>query len=602
MVLKLGSTWTNEFVKFVIKTSEPGEYYYCNSPERVIIAENPASLKSAIREIEVLQSEGYYLGGWISYEAAAALDPRQKVLSDQTFPLLTMLASRKVEKIRLPVVEATMPITSRARIQQEAYEQQCEKLLSLIVSGDVYQANFSFRTDVDLIQDPYALFCHLEAQHPVPYAAYIETDEWQVISLSPELFLKRSGRQLVSAPMKGTMARGLTFAEDEALRELLAIDIKNRAENIMIVDLMRNDFGKICETGSVQVPRLFSSQRFHSLHQLVSEVTGQLRLGETLEDILSATFPAGSITGAPKIRAMEIIEELETDGRKAYTGSVGIFEPGGDFCLNVGIRTLTCQTQADVVVAELGIGSGVVVNSEQALEWRECLLKSEFLHFRQMHTHVFETILWQGDYLWLDAHLNRLAQSCQYFLIALDWEEVMSKLTQLARSFTSAAYRVRLAVDTAGGTSIQSDVKLTPGWGKAKLKVLLSGDHVNSDSRYQYHKTDYRPVYDAAYKGAVASGFDEVLFLNQKGDLTEGAISNVFIRSGGEWQTPPVSAGLLAGVWREQFLADSQAIEKTMVAKTLQSADEVILGNSLRLAGSVGEIWFNNACIWAEKG
>jgi len=588
-------------VKFVIKTSQSGEYYYCDSPELVITAENSASLKSAIRDIEALQREGYYLGGWISYEAAAAIDPRQKVISDRKFPLLTMLASREVKKIRLPEVEAAGLLTVHARIKQEAYERQCEKLLSLIVSGDVYQANFSFRSDISPIEDPYALFCHLEAQHPVPYAAYIETDEWQVISLSPELFLKRNGRELTTAPMKGTMARGLTFDEDEALRQSLAADIKNRAENIMIVDLMRNDLGKICEIGSVKVPRLFSSQRFHSLHQLVSEVTGQLRLDVTLEDIISATFPAGSITGAPKIRAMEIIEALETDGRKAYTGSVGIFEPGGNFCLNVGIRTLTCHTQADGVLAELGIGSGVVANSERALEWDECLLKSEFLNFRQQHTHVFETILWQGEFLWLDAHLQRLEQSCQYFLIELDRQDVISQMVLLAKSFTSDSYRIRLAVDAAGGIDLSSEVKPSLGWGKAKLKILLADARVDSGSRYQYHKTDYRPLYNEAYPAAIASGFDEVIFLNQKGDLAEGAISNVFIRSGTEWQTPPVSAGLLAGIWRDKFLTNRQAREKPINAVTLCEADEVMIGNSLRLAGSVREIWSNNARIWTEN-
>jgi len=588
-------------VKFVIKTSQPGEYYYCDSPERVITAEDPVSLQSAIRDIEALQNEGYYLGGWISYEAAAAIDGRQRVISDQTFPLLTMLASREVKKIRLPEMAAVAPLTSHARIQQKTYEQQCEKLLSLIVAGDVYQTNFSFRTDVDQIDDPYALFCHLEAQHPVPFAAYIETEEWQVISLSPELFLKRSGRQLVTAPMKGTSVRGLTFEEDEALRLSLATDIKNRAENIMIVDLMRNDFGKICEIGSVRAPRLFSSQRFHSLHQLVSEVTGQLRSEVTLEGILGATFPAGSITGAPKIRAMEVIEALETDGRKAYTGSIGIFKPGGDFSLNVGIRTLTCHTQADGVIAELGIGSGVVANSERALEWDECLLKSEFLNFRQQHTHVFETILWQGEFLWLDAHLQRLEQSCQYFLIELNQKEVIAQMMRLAKSFTSDSYRVRLAIDAAGGIDLRSEVKPSLGWGKSKLKILLADARVDSGSRYQYHKTDYRPLYNEAYPAAITLGFDEVIFLNQKGDLAEGAISNVFIRSGTEWQTPPVSAGLLAGIWRAKFLANRLALEKPINIVTLCEADEVMIGNSLRLAGSVGEIWSNGTRIWTEN-
>jgi para-aminobenzoate synthetase/4-amino-4-deoxychorismate lyase len=589
-------------LKFLVKAEESNQYYYCDLPEVVIVANDAAELLAAMQRIEVLQNDGYYVAGWLSYAAGAALNPRQAVVPDQSFPLLTMLASRDVKTISL---EDCAPVSIQkfeARIDKTTYESQYQKLIDYILAGDLYQANFSFRANVGPVNDPYALFCQLEREHPVPYAAYIETEEWQVVSLSPELFLKQQGRELISEPMKGTIERGLSYAEDEALRRSLEKDEKNCAENLMIVDLMRNDLGRICETGSVAVPELFTAKHFHSLHQLISKVTGRLREKMSLEDILGATYPAGSITGAPKVRAMEVVAELEQDGRKAYTGSVGLFLPGGDFFLNVAIRTLTCQRQLPGAPAELGIGSGVVANSSGPEEWQECLLKSDFLRYRQRHTEVFETMLWRQDYLWLAEHLTRLEQSCGYFLIRFDLPSVRSKLDQLAKTFDEGRYRVRLAVDAAGKIHVRSSKLETEGWGKTQLKLCVSTDRVNSKDRYQFHKTDHRPLYGPGFEAARAAGFDEVLYLNEQGALAEGAISNVFVRIGASWLTPPESAGLLAGIWRANQLQSLNAAEENIMLETLQSAEEILLGNSLRLGCNVGEIWFNDALIWPTKG
>ena len=585
-------------MRFVIKNGSSDHYLFCDDPEFVVTAWDASSLTSSLGRIEVLQQEGYYLGGWISYEAASALDNQLPVLSDGEFPLLTFLASKAVHFSELPPMALTSPLAV-PRIVEGEYRASYEKLQNYIQSGDLYQANLSFRADLNRSFNPFDLFCKLEAEHPVPYAAYIETDDWQVISLSPELFLERNGNRLRSLPMKGTMPRGLTFEDDQRNLLHLETDEKNRAENLMIVDLMRNDLGKVCRVGSINTPKLFSSVRFPSLHQLVSEVTGELLTDTSLKDILSATFPAGSITGAPKKRSMEVIAELETDGRKAYTGSVGLFEPGGDFSLNVAIRTISCRYESTGTTAELGIGSGVVANSTASSEWQECLLKSEFLRFEQPHTEIFETMLWDEQYLWLSEHVKRIGRSCEYFSVPFEKDEVEKFLADLAESFEAKRHRVRLAIDSAGALSEQSSLLVENAW--SDLKLLLSDDRVSSSSRYQYHKTNFRPLYQSAFEEAQNTGFDEVIFLNEQGQIAEGAISSIFLYADNEWLTPPIRAGILPGIWREKFMRETNATESLINLPMLTNAEEIVVGNSLRLKGSVSEVWSGGSILWQKK-
>lgn len=585
-------------MKFAVRIPD-GRYCCCDDPERVIVAHDADSLRAAVNEIERLQTQGYYVAGWISYEAAQAINDRLPVLPSGDFPLLKMLASRTVEMKSLPGLSHSMLRPLQPGIDQALYEARCQQLLDYILAGDVYQANFSFRCELEGIDDPFRLFCQLEAEHPMPYSAYIETDDWQVVSSSPELFLHRDANQIISEPMKGTASRKLSFADDEQERLDLAKDIKNRAENIMIVDLMRNDLGRICETGSISVPFKFKPVRFHSLHQLISRVEGTLKRGTSLFEILRATFPAGSITGAPKVRAMEIISELELGPRKAYTGSVGLFRPGGDFTLNVAIRTLSCKQHE--TYGELGIGSGVVANSERRLEWQECLLKGEFLSYRQQHNEIFETILWQGSFVWLDDHLKRLEKSCAYWLMPFSREETESRLLMLAETFTKERYRVRLAVRRDGQIEIDSIPLSNDGWGKPSLTLLVSGEAVDATSPYQYHKTDVRSLYDVELIEARKKGYDEVLFLNATGDLVEGAITNLFFRQEGAWFTPAVSEGLLPGIWRQHQRQKMNAKEAALNMANLNQVDAISIGNSLRMEGKVDEIWFNGALIWQES-
>ena len=353
-------------------------------------------------KVEALQRDGYFIGGYLSYEAASGFDARRRTHNTDHFPLAVMLASRSVDKIELPEPASLKNrLSFTPRITEEDYDGCYARLLDFIYAGDIYQANYSFRVDLDQQPDGFGLFCSLEYHHPTPYAAYIEFEDWQIASSSPELFLQRQGDLVRTEPMKGTSPRGLWYEQDQVNGEFLRRTKKNRAENLMIVDLMRNDVSKVCAPNSVHVPTLFESKRFHSCIKIRWKAN-------CYQKQACLTFSARASRRVhyrrSKIRAMEVIHELETDPRHIYTGSMGIFFPGGDFQLNVAIRTVFLNQSLGIT--ELGIGSGVVSHSSAQAEWQECLLKGEFLNYRARHGEVFETLLWDGEYLWLDEHIE----------------------------------------------------------------------------------------------------------------------------------------------------------------------------------------------------
>lgn len=582
-------------MRFAIKTSNAGEYLVCDEPEQVLFATQPDEIPAILDEVERLQNKGYYLGGWLSYEAASGFDSRFHVKESTDLPLVLLLASRTVTKTALPAADH-LPLRVQSRLEESVYQSHFDQLNALIHAGDLYQANFSFRADVVGIEDGLTLFQCLEHHHPMPYAAFVEYEDWQVISLSPELFLKRHDKIVSTEPMKGTINRGLWFEQDEQQKEFLRSDAKNRAENLMIVDLMRNDLSKICEPRTVEVSSLFETKRFPSIHQMVSEVRGLLREDVSLFDILKATFPAGSITGTPKVRAMEVIRDIEGDARNVYTGSVGIFLPGGDFQLNVAIRTLTSNRKIDS--AELGIGSGVVSSSSPDAEWQECLLKGNFLNYRRDFNEIFETMLWSGHYHWLEEHLQRLENSCAYFSVPFDKQEIIRRLE--AMRYQATDYRVRLSLNLAGEITVVSTPLPQRGWG-SKLRVLVGEQLIDETSCYQYHKTDRRQHYDQGFELALKHGFAELLFFNQQHKLAEGAISNVFLMINGEWLTPSLACGLLPGVWRQYEIDQLGALEAEIDWDMMLSAERIRIGNSVRFGGDVSELWTNDELVWSSE-
>lgn len=577
-------------MKFLVKDSADGQYLFSSDIDEVIIASNVDEVIPALQRAEELQTEGFYLAGWISYEASPAFDKRHVVNSgSENLPLVYFQAARKVDKISLEdlaAVNDSIRVENVAHaISEEEYKSSCSKVLNYIKEGDIYQVNYSFRCQFELPVDPLELFTIVEKQHPVPHSFYIDSGEWQVLSHSPELFLSRKGNYIESQPMKGTVKRAVDFIGDEKLRNELTLDDKSRAENVMIVDLMRNDLSRICELQSVKVPELFVATRYASLHQLTSTVTGELKESIGFVDILKATFPAGSITGAPKIRAMEIISELEKDSRGLYTGSAGILKPDGDFSFNVCIRTIVVKDK----MASMGIGSGVVADSAQTLEWEECLLKSEFINFRRQHNEIFETMLWSsGEILYFEDHCERLKNSCQYFSVPF-FEDEIKIIIDSQKLDNNTSYRLRLSIDVEGNPKLDS-VPIQQGWGKDELRIVVSDSRLNSKDAYLYHKTDCRKLYNEDFKNAQEKNFDEVIYLNEKDELCEGAISNIFIKVSGIWKTPKLSCGLLPGTWRKNTLANLGAVEDILTNEDLKSAEAVMIGNSVRQGGEVFEV------------
>jgi para-aminobenzoate synthetase/4-amino-4-deoxychorismate lyase len=467
----------------------------------------------------------------------------------------------------------------RYNIPAEAYLQRIETIKDLIRSGWTYQINFTGKYVFTFRGSPLALYGALKRRQRVSYGAFIRAQGRTVLSLSPELFFRRSGDTLVTRPMKGTVRRGRTGEEDLVLEEWLRNDPKNRAENVMIVDLLRNDVGRIAETGSVQVRELFAVERYLTLFQMTSTVEGALRPGVGYYDIFRSLFPCGSVTGAPKIRSMQIIRELEGDARGIYTGAIGYFSPAREAVFNVAIRTLVINGHR----GEMGVGSGIVADSDPHDEYRECQLKADFLTVPYEEFKLVETILWNQGYPLLSRHMRRLAASAAYFDYPCDVDRVVKELTAHSERFVSGnEYKVRMTLDRHGDISVESwvmDESRPAGPGR----VALSGVRMNSTDRFLYHKTTRRQVYEEMSRVARERGFVEVLFLNEEGHLTEGAISNVFIRKGDALITPPLVCGLLDGVYRQHLLAtEPRAREGVVSLGDLKGADGIYICNAIR--------------------
>nr|WP_229751241.1 aminodeoxychorismate synthase component I [Undibacterium terreum] len=500
----------------------------------------------------------------------------------------------------------------RASVDEAAFSDAIARVRAYIAAGDTYQVNYTYRLHFDAYGSPLALYRRLRQRQPVPYGALILLpDGAAVLSLSPELFVRHEAGKLTARPMKGTAAASGDVEEDQRRSQDLATDPKNRAENLMIVDLLRNDLGRIAVTGSVRVPRLFEVTRFSRVLQMTSTVEASLQPHLGLSEIMGALYPCGSITGAPKRRTMQIICELETEPRGIYTGAIGWFDPPveghaiGDFCLSVPIRTLYLQAQENAVApvrkGVLGVGAGIVHDSVAADEYAECQLKASFLTGLPAEFELFETMqaTEAEGCRHLQRHLRRLAASAAYFGFKYDEAAILARLHQwrsgsenrsesgLDEPHSGSAYRLRLALNSAGTVSLSS-AELQPL--ATPARVLLAANFLpapvatSSSDLFLRHKSTVRTRYDQAWKRAEQHGAFDMLFFNEHGYLTEGGRSNVLLQKNGRWTTPPLADGVLPGVMRSVLLDDPvfQLSEQRATLEDLRSADQVMLCNALR--------------------
>lgn len=547
------------------------------APSRIVCAERPSDVGAAIREVERLTRDfGLHAVGWVSYEAGAAFGLAVCRSTESRVPLVWFAlfepASVAVME-RLPSSGAGYELGPvEAALSRDEFAHRFAQVRERIAAGETYQANLTFPLRCAFRGEPRALFLDLADAQRGQYATYIETSDIVLCSASPELFFELDGMDIRMRPMKGTAARGLTSVDDDAQRQQLAASEKERAENVMIVDMMRNDVGRIAEVGTVTVPSLFDVERYPTVWQLTSQVAA--RSSASLESVFAALHPSASVTGAPKMRTMALLAELEGQPRGVYTGAIGHVAPNGNACFSVAIRTAVIDRASSTL--SFGVGSGIVWDSQAEAEYEECLLKGTVLGRRPVEFELLETLKWApaDGYFLIERHLARLAASASYFDLRYDIADVRVALAE-AVDGQHDARRVRLLVDRQGKVRVEHRALVSS---QAPLRVAMSATPIYRRDVWLYHKTTNRGVYDAARQAR--PDVDDVILWNDAEEVTESTVANVVVELDGIRVTPPVSSGLLAGTFRAELLAKGE-IRERVIGKTQ------LIGAPLWLVNSV---------------
>jgi para-aminobenzoate synthetase / 4-amino-4-deoxychorismate lyase len=560
----------------MIKTNEVllksgRDWLHYADPHQILSTKDIHQVRQVLQQVEALVEEhGWHAAGFVSYEAAPAFDDALQVVKFTDFPLLWFGLYSEPHKVEIPSLTGDLELqTWQPSIGREGYNTSIEKIKEYIALGRTYQVNYTLRLQTKLSADAWTFFLNL-AKDQNKYAAFLNMEEYAVCSASPELFFKLDGERIYSQPMKGTAKRGRTTAEDKQQAEWLHHSVKNRAENVMIVDMIRNDIGRIAEVGSVQVPELFKVEKYPTLFQMTSTV--QAKTGASITEIFSALFPCASITGAPKVSTMKIISELETTPRKIYTGSIGLISPGRRAQFNVAIRTVLIDKRS--TFAEYGVGGGIVWDSTNTGEYDEALLKSQVLTSTQEDFSLLETLLWTpGEgYFLRERHIARMGDTAEYFDFPFSDRELSTLLNEAEKGFKSPQ-RLRILLDRFGRLSLQT-ADFTEN--KKPLKVKLAETPIDSSDPFLFHKTTNRGMYPSA------PGFDDILLFNERGELTEFTIGNLVAEIKGKFLTPPVSCGLLAGTFRSHLLESGQISEGILHRDDLKNFEKIYLINSVR--------------------
>lgn len=562
-------------------------------PKAIVEAWQADEVDEALARLETGIASGLHAAGFFAYELGYVLELRlsASMPAYRTVPLLWLglygppleMTSAEVDAwLSTHKRSGTYEFTDVTRAwDRDGYVRRFSDVQERILAGDIYQLNLTFKSRFRLEGSPLTFYQDMRHRQRVEFGAIVDTGHATVLSASPELFVAQQGRVIETRPMKGTAPRAGTPEADAQARRVLASDAKQRAENLMIVDLMRNDLGRLAEIGSVEVTDLFTVETYRTLHQMTSGIRARLKEGVGLAQLLSAIFPPGSVTGAPKIRAMELIRQLETEPRGVYCGSIGHIAPDGSALLNVAIRSPVVFRDGR---GEMGIGSGVVFDSEGEKEYAECLLKMKFLIDPPKPFELIETMLHDGPagFWLLERHLERLGASARYFDFKVDLDQVRAALAAEVAGREGERLRVRLLLAEDGAVSVTSVPQPTQP-ADAVMRFVVSPTRLKSADAFLYHKTTRRELYDAEWKHfAETTGADEVVYLNERGELAEGSRTNIFLEKDGVLRTPELTAGLLPGTLRAELLATGRAREARLTCGDLEAADAVYLGNSVR--------------------
>lgn len=568
--------WKNQALFFDDATRK---WLRFSSPLEVLVAHTVDDVLPLLATLEQrVEKEGYTAAGWISYEASPAFDDALAVNIDSSgFPLLWFAIYDRPAHGQQPK-ERSLPILSwEPTVCDDQYKQAIAHIKQLIANGDTYQVNYTFRQHAKLAAKNAQGLLSILNQQPPYFGGSISTPEWLITSGSPELFFSLDRQSIVSRPMKGTAPRGLNSEADADLAQQLYTSVKNRAENVMITDMVRNDLSRIAETGSLTVPEMFAIEQYPTLFQMTTTVEAETKA--SLTDILKGLFPPASITGAPKARTMEIIAQLETTPRRIYTGTMGFLLPGRRAQFNVAIRTLLYDRQREQL--EYGVGSGIVWDSDPEEELQECRTKTRICDPQPASFELLETIYWSKEqkYTLLEEHCSRLSASASYFCYPFNKQIFVQGLTDLAPTFTESHYKIRITLQKDG--SLQYNHEPFPPPQKNQIvTVRLAQEPVDRTDRFLYHKTTNRTVYEQAR--AACPKADDVLLYNQQGELTESTIANIIMEIDGILYTPPVRCGLLAGTARARLLATGQIREKVLPVSLLKKGYPLYLVNSVR--------------------
>ena len=532
-----------------------------------------------LRRAEAATKEGKWVALALSYEAAPAFDSALEVKHSSEFPLAWMGVFERCSSTAL-ISNPDRPFLVsewQPQIDKREYRLAIQSIRDYIESGDTYQTNFTFPLRGHLTGDSFSCFRAIGGPQGAAYSAYLDVGSHRILSFSPELFVERRANTLTTRPMKGTLARGRWLEEDDQRALQLMESVKDRAENVMIVDLMRSDLGKIAETGSVAVPELFAVERISRVHQMTSTVTAVQRAGTGVVDMLCALFPCGSVTGAPKARSMAIIKDLEHEPRGIYTGAIGMMNPNGDAVFSVPIRTLAVDGRSGV--ATFGVGGAITWDSTIEGEYEECCLKAKFLTDPWPEFDLLETIaLREGEYTLFDRHISRARESARYFGFRWSEDNVLRALDDVRKSHPSRQWRIRLIVRRNGSAHAEAgsmgEARTTP------MVVKFASRAIDDRDPLVFHKTTARSRYDRELERCQPC--DDVIFWNSSGEVTESTIANVVVVSKGKHWTPPKTAGLLAGTFREELIANGELFERTITKEELAASESFALINSVR--------------------
>ncbi|HRS06234.1 MAG TPA: aminodeoxychorismate synthase component I [Candidatus Ratteibacteria bacterium] len=561
--------------------------------ERIQI-EDFSEIKEKIDTVEKITKSGYHAVCVIPYEAGLALEPSCGYKEKLPYPCVFLFFKKNLifnhnsgEFLEdIPDDFLLKSVNTRWAMKRlwfdthyREYSGKIKKIKYLIEQGETYQVNYTIRCRFNFSGSVFGMYLDLRERQRVPYSALIRCNDHFILSFSPELFFRKQDNLIKVRPMKGTIKRGKNQSQDKRYKNNLSNSIKNKAENLMIVDMMRNDLGKICVYGSVVTESLFQIEKYETLYQMTSTIKGTLKKNIKFSDIIKAIFPSASITGAPKIRTMQIISELEKSHRKIYTGTIGILYPDNSAVFNVAIRTILIKKN----LGEMGVGGGIVYDSKPDKEYLECLLKSAFLVSACKKIQLIETMRWskKEGYFLLDLHLKRLQKSAEFFKFEYNRKKIISLLEKLTSNFDpDNIYKIRLLLFQNGSISIS--FQKIDFLNLEKQKTSISNRKIDPENLFLYHKTTVRDIYEHTYKKAIENGYFDIIFENKFGEITEGCITNIFVEKNGILYTPPISCGLLPGILREYLIKKNVAKEKIITKNEIFSADKIYLGNSVR--------------------